>query len=109
MQSGDSHRKWIIISGAVLLIVLLVFVDINALIALLRAINWLELLGAAGVLLTGYLLLTVRLRYLLFNQPGWWETFYANSIGYMLHVTLFAPAMITRTPGSSPCPMRLSS
>jgi len=96
VHSGDSHRKWIIIGGAILLIVLLVFVDLNDLVTLFRAINWLELLGAAGVLLIGCLLLTVRLRYLLFNQPGWWETFYANSIGYMLHITLFAPAMIAR-------------
>lgn len=76
---------------------LLVFVDVNNLIRLISTISWVELLGATGVLLTGYLLLAIRLRYILFNRPGWWETFYATSIGYMLHITLFIPAILART------------
>jgi hypothetical protein len=46
------------------------------------------------VLLIGYLLLAVRLRYILFNRPSWWNTFYAVSISYMLHIALFVPAMV---------------
>ncbi len=97
MQTGSSHTKlWVIIGGIAFLIILFIFVDVDALIELLLDINWVDLLGATIVLLLGYLLLTVRLRYILFNQPGWGETFYANSIGYMLHIALFAPAMIVR-------------
>jgi hypothetical protein len=99
MQDNSSRKKiGLIVGGGLLLLLLFVFlVEIDVLILLFRTINWPDLLGATTVLLIGYLLLTVRLRYILFNRPGWWETFYANSIGYMLHIALFAPAMISRT------------
>jgi len=99
MQDYSSRKKFgLIVGGGLLLLILFVFlVEIDVLILLFRTINWLYLLGATTVLLIGYLLLTVRLRYILLNRPGWWETFYANSIGYMLHIGLFAPAMISRT------------
>jgi len=44
----------------------------------------------------GNLFLTVRLRYILLNKSGRWETFYANSIGFMYHIALFVPAMVAR-------------
>ncbi len=99
MQDNSSRKKiGLIVGGGLLLLLLSVFlVEIDVLILLFRTIDWLYLLAATAFLLGGYLLLTVRLRYILFNRPGWWETFYANSIGYMLHIALFAPAMISRT------------
>ncbi len=91
------HKTWLIVGGALLLLLFFLgLVEVNALINLLKAINWRYLVIATLVLLVGYLLLTVRLRYILFNKTGWWETFYATSIGYMLHIALFAPAMIAR-------------
>jgi hypothetical protein len=32
----------------------------------------------------------------MFNKTGWWETFYANSIAYMLHIAMFVPALAGR-------------
>ena len=99
MHDNSSRKKFgLIVGGGVLLLLLFVFlVEIDVFITLFRTINWTYLLVATAFLLVGYLLLTVRLRYILLNRPGWWETFYANSIGYMLHIGLFAPAMISRT------------
>ena len=99
MHDNSSRKKFgLIVGGGVLLLLLFVFlVEIDVCITLFRTINWTYLLVATAFLLVGYLLLTVRLRYILLNRPGWWETFYANSIGYMLHIGLFAPAMISRT------------
>ena len=99
MQDYSSRKKFgLIVGGGLLLLLLFIFlVEIDLLILLFRTINWLYLVAATACLLGGYLLLTVRLRYILLNRPGWWETFYANSIGYMLHIGLFAPAMISRT------------
>lgn len=91
------HKTWLIVGSALLLLVFFLrLVEVNAFINLLKAMNWRYLAIATLVLLVGSLLLTLRLRYILFNKTGWWETFYANSIGYMLHIALFAPAMISR-------------
>jgi len=99
MQDNNSRKKiGLIVGGGLLLLLLFLFlVEIDVLILLFRTINWFYLLATIAFLLGGYLLLTVRLRYILLNRPGWWETFYANSIGYMLHIALFAPAMVSRT------------
>ena len=98
MQLNLSGRNlWLVIGGSLVLILLFVFlVDVGALLNLLRAIDWKILFGAAAVLLVGYLLMAVRLRYIFLNEPGWWQTFYANNIGYLIHITLFGPAMIVR-------------
>lgn len=88
----------LILGGGLLLLLLFLFlVDIDRLLLLFSTINWFFLMAATAFLLGGYLLLTVRLHYVLLNRPGWRETFYANSIGYMLHIALFAPAMVART------------
>ena len=96
MQDNSTLKKYgLIVGGGLLLLILFIFlVEIDALILLFRTIDWRCLLGATTVLLVGYLLLTVRLRYILFNRTGWWNTFYAVSISYMLHIALFVPAMV---------------
>ncbi|MCB0194363.1 MAG: flippase-like domain-containing protein [Anaerolineae bacterium] len=95
---GSRKKFGLIVGGSLLfLFVILFLIDVDVLLQLFRTTNWLYIAAATLFLLGGYLLLTVRLRYILLNRPGWWETFYANSIGYMLHITVFAPAMIART------------
>jgi uncharacterized protein (TIRG00374 family) len=98
MQSKNSRRKlWLIIAGIGLLVILFVFlIDVDALLNLLGDITWSYVAIATIILLIGYLLLAVRLRYILFNRTGWWETFYANSIAFMLHIALFVPALAAR-------------
>ena len=92
------HKTWLIVGVALLLLLFLLrLVEVDVLFNLFQAINWSYLALATLFLLAGYLLLTVRLHYILFNKTGWRATFYANSIGYMLHIALFAPAMIART------------
>jgi len=95
MQAFGSRRQLWIIGGAILLFLVIVIflVDFNDLIKLFRRINWFDLAVAAIVLLAGYLLITVLLRYLLFNQPGFMPTFYAISVGFMLNL-LFVPGVV---------------
>ena len=99
MNNNSPRRKIKIvvgISATLLLILFAFFIDLGDLVRLFGAINWGEVIGVTAVLLVGYILLTVRLRYILQNQAGWWETFYANSIGFMVHIALFVPAMMAR-------------
>jgi hypothetical protein len=99
-MNDDNPRKkiWIVVGvGAALLILVFVFfIDLGDLARLFSRINWEAVVGGIVVLLVGYLFLTIRLRYILLNEPGWWETFHANSIGFMYHITLFVPAMVAR-------------
>lgn len=96
-SSLKSAKKWIIGAGIALLLLLAsVFVDFTLLAKLIIAANWQKLLAGIAALLLGYLFLTLRLRYILLNQTGWLETFYGNSIGFMLHTVMFLPASVTR-------------
>ncbi len=99
VQIGGSHRKLILIGGGVILglMALAAYVGFNFLDRLLFHIRWEYLLAGIAMLLVGYLFMTIRLRYLLLRQPGWRETFFANSIGFMLHVVAFFPAIAART------------
>lgn len=99
MQARITRKHiWLIVGGGVCLLgILILLVDLEEILALLRGINWIEILTASIVLVFGYLFLTIRLRYILLNQTGWWDTFYANSIGYFIHIALFIPALVGRT------------
>jgi hypothetical protein len=91
------HKTWILVGGAFLLLLFFLFlVDVGALARLLDRIAWGYIGTATFILLIGYLLLAVRLRYILFNKTGWWKTFYANNVAYMLHIALFVPALAAR-------------
>lgn len=97
MDLKGSHKRILLaVAGIILLALLIYFVDAGRLVIRLQMIDWWQVAVAMIVLLAGYILLTVRLRYVLLNQPGWWETFYANSIGYMVHITMFGPALVVR-------------
>src|SRR5262245_1973609 len=91
------HKTWILVGSAFLLLLFFLFlVDVGALARLLERIAWGYIGAATFILLIGYLLLAVRLRYIMFNKTGWWETFYANSVAYMLHIAMFVPALAAR-------------
>ena len=100
MNNNKNARKrtWIVVgvSAALLFILFAFFIDLGDLARLFRTINWWEIVAGSAVLLVGYIFLTLRLRYILHNKAGWWETFYANSIGFMYHIALFVPAMVAR-------------
>jgi len=99
MNNNNPRKKMLVVVGvsaALLLILFAFFIDRGDLARLFRTINWGEVVGVTAVLLVGYIFLTVRLRYILLNKPGWGETFYANSIGFMYHIALFVPAMVAR-------------
>ncbi|MCP4357945.1 MAG: flippase-like domain-containing protein [Chloroflexi bacterium] len=99
MKTNSSRNKiWIVVgvSTALLLFLFAFFIDLGDLVRLFKAINWWNFIGVTAVLLAGYIFLTIRLRYILLNEPGWEETFYANSIGFMYHIALFVPAMVAR-------------
>jgi hypothetical protein len=93
---GSRKRIWLAVGGVILLALVIYFIDVGRLVIQLQLIGWWQVGAATIVLLTGYILLTVRLRYVLLNKTGWWETFYANSIGYMVHITMFGPALVVR-------------
>jgi hypothetical protein len=99
VQLSGSHRKLVLIGGGLLLALIAVgaYIGLNFLDRLFFRIHWEYLLAGIVMLLLGYLFLTIRLRYLLLNQPGWREVFFANSIGFMLHAVAFFPAMAART------------
>lgn len=97
-DNSPRQRSWIIVavSAVLLLLIFTFFIDLNDLTRLFRAVDWWEVVGVSLVLLIGYIFVTLRLRYILLNKTGWWETFYANSIGFMYHIALFVPAMVGR-------------
>jgi hypothetical protein len=99
-MNDNSPRKktWIVVGVSTVLLFILFpfFIDLGDLARLFRTINWWEVVVVSAALLVGYIFLTLRLRYILLNKAGWWETFYANSIGFMYHIALFVPAMVGR-------------
>ena len=98
MKTGISRRQMKFIAGGVLLLgILFLLIDPGEIIAHLKHIDWTDMVTASIVLVFGYLFLTIRVRYILFNQTGWWDTFYANSIGFLVHIAMFVPAMVGRT------------
>ena len=98
MLAGISRKQiWLIVGGVVvLLVILIMLVDLQEIVSLLRDINWIQLAAAAIFLMLGHLFVLFRLRYILLDRAGWWETFYGNSIGYLVHIAMFIPALVGR-------------
>ena len=99
MKTGISRKRMWRIGGGVVLLLVIFFLltDPGEIIAHLRDIEWADIVLSVIFFVIGCLFLTVRLRYILFNKSRWWDTFYANSIGYLIHIAMFVPAMIGRT------------
>ncbi len=96
MKNNSSHKKrWLIVGGVVLVFILFaVFVDVRAILRLLRRTDWTLWLGGVAFLLAGYGLNTVRWRYLLAGKPGWLSLSYSDSITYMLNMVTPPPSQL---------------
>ena len=91
MDTIGSHKRIWITIGIILVIflILLFVVDWEALLHIFQLTNWRIVILATVVLILGYVLISVRWRYILSNKTGLIKTFNADSIGYM--VTMFTP------------------
>ena len=98
MQKKAS-TKWIWGTIAIIAVVFIIFalvVDIDALLAIFQQLH-LGLFSIGVVfLLMGIVLITIRWRFLLRNEPGFAPTFHANSVSYMLKLLLPIPQAVTR-------------
>ena len=80
----------------VLILFLVVFVDLRVVVDTLRQTDWRLIPLAVAFLLAGNVLLSVRLRYLMNNEPPLLTTFQDDSICYMLNILIHIPAPATR-------------
>ncbi|MFA9401541.1 MAG: lysylphosphatidylglycerol synthase transmembrane domain-containing protein [Anaerolineales bacterium] len=98
MQKKAS-AKWIWVTIAIIAVVFIIFalvVDIDALLEIFQHLH-LGLFSIGVVfLLMGIVLITIRWRFLLRNEPGFAPTFHANSVSYMLKLLLPIPQAVTR-------------
>jgi uncharacterized protein (TIRG00374 family) len=98
MQEKTS-TKWIWGTIAIIAVVFIIFALVVDIDALLEIFQHLDLgLFSIGVvfLLMGIVLITIRWRFLLRNEPGFAPTFHANSVSYMLKLLLPIPQAVTR-------------
>jgi uncharacterized protein (TIRG00374 family) len=98
MQKKGS-RKWVWVTIAIIAVVFIIFalvVDIDTLLEIFQQLH-LGLFSIGVVfLLMGVMLITIRRRFLLRNEPGFTPTFHSNSVGYMLKLLLPIPQAVTR-------------
>ncbi len=91
--------KWVWVTIAIIAVVFIIFalvVDVDALLEIFQHLH-LGLFSIGVVfLLMGIMLITIRWRFLLRNEPGFAPTFHSNSVGYMLKLLLPIPLAVTR-------------
>lgn len=95
----ETSRKCIwgtIVVVAVVLIIFAIVVDINDLLNILKRLDLKLFLVGVLFLLGGIVLISIRWRLLLSNEPSSAPTFHANSISYMLKLFLPIPQAMTR-------------
>ena len=101
MEKKKSSRKtWFIVLLIALVVILLaIFIDFGAVWDALRQADFGLLAIGALILLAGFLLISVRGRYLLGNQPEFLTTFNTDSISYMIRMVtpLFVPVLRVAT------------
>ncbi len=99
MDRGRSHTKrWLIVGGIILLVIIFVlFVDVDAVSSLLVGTNWSLWLGSVVFLVVGYAFITVRWHYLLVQKPDWLKLFQGDSIAYMINMITPIPVMVSRS------------
>jgi uncharacterized protein (TIRG00374 family) len=101
MEKKKSRRKtWFIVLLIALVVILLaVFIDFGAVLDALGQADFGILAIGAVLLLAGFLLISLRGRYLLGNQPGYLTTFNTDSISYMIRMVtpLFVPVLRVAT------------
>lgn len=98
MQNNSSRKKrWLIIGGVTLLLILFVLVvDLQEIAELLSQTSWgLWLIGAA-FLVAGYVVNTLRWRYVLAGRPDFKLLFCSDSVAYMSNMVTPIPAVASR-------------
>lgn len=93
MQLISPRRQIFRAIGLVILIILLLFllVDFEAMWEDWQTIDWREYFLSAGFLLIAYALLTLRTRFLLQKELGYFDALYADSSGYMFSIIMQLP------------------
>jgi len=94
-----SARRQILRSlGLVILIILLIalFVDFDALMEVIRSTDWVEYGLAVGFLLIAYAIYTLRTRYLLQNRVGYLDALAIDGGGFMFGVLFSIPTDVFR-------------
>ena len=99
MKPHSSHKKrWLLIAGGLLLLILFViFVDLDKVVELLRGANWVLWLSGTVLLLAGYLFNAVRWRYFLKSKPEALPLFHGDSIAYMGNMITPIPTAVRAT------------
>ena len=98
-MENKNNAKWIWITVGILLLAVIIFatfVDIDALMRIFKRTQWEFYLFGVTLLVIGIVLITVRWRFLLRNEPGFTPTFHANSISYMIKLLLPVPQALIR-------------
>lgn len=90
-------NPWIKILGIVVVIlVFFVLFDIELIIQEIRNADWGYLGAAIVVLLISYLIMAIRLRYLLGNRPKLGFTFHASNVANMMNLITFIPVTLIK-------------
>ena len=101
MEKKKSRSKsiFIVLLIALVIILLAIFIDFGAVLDALGQADLGILAIGAVIMLAGFLLISLRGRYLLGNQPSFLTTFNTDSISYMIRMVtpLFVPVLRTAT------------
>lgn len=90
-------NPWLKILGiVVVIIVFLALFDIELIIEEIRNADWGYLGAAMGVIVISYLMMAIRLRYMLSNQPKLGYTFHATNIANMMNLITFIPVTLIK-------------
>ena len=98
-MENKNNAKWVWITVGILLLAAIffaAFIDIDALVRIFQRVEWEYFLLGVALLVIGIVLITVRWRFLLRNQPGFTPTFHANSVSYLLKLLLPVPQALIR-------------
>lgn len=98
-MQNKASTKWVWVTIGIIAVVFIIFtlvVDVDALLEIFQHLH-LGLFSIGVVfLLMGIVLITIRWRFLLGNEPDFAPTFHANSVSYMLRLLLPIPQAVTR-------------
>ena len=90
--ANPGGRPWLKILGIfVVIIIILYFFDLRLIIRQIRTANFAYLGAALAVLALSYLVMAVRLRHMLGNQPKLGYTFHTINIANMMNLVTFIP------------------
>jgi uncharacterized membrane protein YbhN (UPF0104 family) len=90
--SNPGGRPWLKILGIfIIIVVILYFFDIRLIIRQISNANFAYLGAALSVLVLSYLVMAIRLRHMLGNQPKISYTFNATNVANMMNLVTFIP------------------